>query len=116
VYELYLRKPHCLAFGGFELQMLAAMESAWRPGRMLLRWIAGGARRLRPTALLGEMGLDHGYTVTWGNEAGKKPYSAPLVDYPGWKSWLRHQAPLLMELARLLESMLATVGLHHRCQ
>jgi hypothetical protein len=31
------------------------------------------------------MGLDHGYTVTWGNEAGKKTVLSALVDYPGWK-------------------------------
>jgi len=76
---------------------------------MLLRWITGGARRTSTYCTSGGMGLDHGYTVTWGNEAGKKTVLSALVDYPGWKSWLRHQAPLLMELARLLESMLATL-------
>jgi hypothetical protein len=25
-------QPHCFAFGGFEIQMLAAMESAWAAG------------------------------------------------------------------------------------
>jgi glycosyltransferase involved in cell wall biosynthesis len=90
--------------------MLAAMESARAAGAdvaPLDHW-----RREADFDLMhfwGGMGLDHGYTVKWAHAGGKKTVLTALVDYPGWKSWLRHQTSLLVGLARLLKPMLATL-------
>jgi glycosyltransferase involved in cell wall biosynthesis len=102
-------QPHCFAFGGFELQMIGAMESAQ----------AGGAdvapldfwRREADFDVLHLWGLDlqHSNTVKWAHAAGKKIVLTALVNYPGWKSWLRHLASLAVGPARLRRSMLAMI-------
>jgi glycosyltransferase involved in cell wall biosynthesis len=102
-------QPHCFAFGGFELQMIGAMDSARAVGvdvAPLDFW-----RREADFDVLHLWGLDlqHSNTVKWARAAGKKIVLSALANYPGWKSWLRHLASLAVGPARLRRSMLAMI-------
>ena len=102
-------QPHCFAFGGFEVQMLAAMESARAVGADVAPldfW-----RREADFDVLHLWGLDlqHSSTVNWARAGSKRTVLSALVNYPGWKSWLRHLASLAAGPARLRRSMLAMI-------
>jgi len=100
-------QPHCFAFGGFEVQMIAAMESARAAGTEVTPldfW-----RREADFDVLHVWGLElqHRNTVKWAHAAGKKTVLSALVNYPNWKSWLRYMASSVVGPARLLRPMLA---------
>jgi glycosyltransferase involved in cell wall biosynthesis len=102
-------QPHCFAFGGFEVQMIAAMESARAVGADIAPldfW-----RREPDFDVLHCWGLElqHSHTVKWAHAAGKKTVLSALVNYPGWKSWLRYFASFAMGPARLRRAMLAMI-------
>jgi len=103
-------QPHCFAFGGFEIQMLAAMDSARSAGADISPldfW-----RREADFDLLhfwGGMTLDNSYTMKWANAGGKKIVLSALVDYPGWRSWLRYLASFATGPARLLKPTLSVL-------
>jgi glycosyltransferase involved in cell wall biosynthesis len=102
-------QPHCFAFGGFELQMIAAMESAREVGadiEPLDFW-----RREADFDVLHFWGLElqHANTVKWASASGKKIVLSALVNYPGWKSRLRYLISLAIGPARLRRPMLARI-------
>ncbi len=101
-------QPHCFAFGGFELQMIAAMESARAAGANIAPldfW-----KREADFDVLHLWGLDlqHNQTVKWARSGGKKTVLSTLVEYSG-KSWLRHLVSSAVGPARLRQAMLASV-------
>nr|WP_255550923.1 glycosyltransferase family 4 protein [Granulicella sp. dw_53] len=53
--------------------------------------------------------LQHTNTVKWARTGGKRTVLSALVNYPGWKSWLRHLASLAIGPARLRRPMLAAL-------
>lgn len=102
-------QPHCFAFGGFEIQMIAAMESSRQAGTDIAPldfW-----RREADFDVLHVWGLvqEHSNTVKWAHVAGKKVVLSALVNYPGWKTHLRYLASFAAGPARQRKSMLASV-------
>ena len=100
-------QPHCFAFGGFDLQMIGAMQSAHAAGADIAPldfW-----RREADFDVLHLWGLElqHRNTVKWASLAGKKVLLSALVNDPGWKSWLRYIASYVIGPARLRKPMLA---------
>jgi glycosyltransferase involved in cell wall biosynthesis len=100
-------QPHCFAFGGFEVQMIAAMESARVAGanvEPLDFW-----SRDADFDVLHFWGLEpeHATTLKWARAAGKKTVLTALVNYSGLKSQLRHWASRVAGPARLKRPMLA---------
>jgi glycosyltransferase involved in cell wall biosynthesis len=102
-------QPHCFAFGGFELQMIAAMESARAAGADVAP--LGFWRREADFDVLHLWGLDlqHSNTVKWARAGDKKIVLTALMNHPGWESWLRHLASLAVGPARLRRPMLAMI-------
>ncbi|MGA2992320.1 MAG: glycosyltransferase family 4 protein, partial [Candidatus Korobacteraceae bacterium] len=104
-------QPHCFAFGGFELQMIASMESARAAGADIAPldfW-----RREADFDIVHFWGLhqQHHETAKWAHAAGKKVVFSALVNYPGWKSWLRHMVSSMVGPARLRRAMLPIIDL-----
>jgi glycosyltransferase involved in cell wall biosynthesis len=102
-------QPHCFAFGGFEVQMNCAMETARAAGADIAPldfW-----RRDDDFDVLHLWGLDvqHLHTVKWGHADKKKIVLSALVNYPGWYSWLRHKISSIVGPARMCKSMLAEI-------
>jgi glycosyltransferase involved in cell wall biosynthesis len=104
-------QPHCFAFGGFEVQMIAAMESARAAGAEIAPldfW-----KREADFDILHFWGLhlQHSETIKWAHAAGKKTVVSALVSYPGWKSWLRRKLSSVIGPARLRNMMLPMIDL-----
>ena len=102
-------QPHCFAFGGFELQMIGAMKSAYDAGvdiAPLDFW-----RREADFDVLHLWGLElqHRNTVMWAHLARKKILLSALVNYSGLNSWLRYVASYVIGPARLCKPMLAQI-------
>jgi glycosyltransferase involved in cell wall biosynthesis len=102
-------QPHCFAFGGFDLQMIAAMEAAREAGADVTPldfW-----RREADFDVLHCWGLEvqHTNAVKWARAGGKKIVLSALVNYPGWKSWLRHMASMAVGPARLRRTMVPAI-------
>jgi glycosyltransferase involved in cell wall biosynthesis len=100
-------QPHCFAFGGFDLQMIGAMQSAHTAGANIAPldfW-----RREADFDVLHLWGLElqHRNTVKWAHLAEKKILLSALVNDPGWQSWLRYIASYVIGPARLRKPMLA---------
>jgi glycosyltransferase involved in cell wall biosynthesis len=102
-------QPHCFAFGGFELQMIAAMDSARAAGANIEPLDFWKREADFNTLHLWGFNLQHDYTLQWARAAGKKTVLSVLVNAPEWKAWLRHRASLAVGPARLLQSMLKAV-------
>jgi glycosyltransferase involved in cell wall biosynthesis len=102
-------QPHCFAFGGFELQMIGAMESARGRGADVAPLDFWGREADFEVLHLWGLDLQHSNTVKWAFAGGKKIVLSALVNYPGWKSWLRHQASLVTGPARLRRPMLSMI-------
>lgn len=86
-------QPHCFAFGGFELQMIGAMESARSAGidiGPLDPW-----SRHADFDVIHCWGLDaqHLNAVNWARAAQKHIVLSALVGYPTWKALLRRRLP-----------------------
>jgi glycosyltransferase involved in cell wall biosynthesis len=87
--------------------MIAAMESARAAGADIAPldfW-----KREADFDVLHLWGLDHSYTVHWAHAGGKRIVLSALVDFPGWKSWLKHMASLVVGPARQRRKMLAKI-------
>lgn len=101
-------QPHCFAFGGFEIQMIAAIESARAAGTDVAPldfW-----QREADFDVLHLWGLQsHSYTMQWAHAAGKKTVLSALVYYPSWIFSLRHLVSLAVGPARQERTMLANV-------
>ncbi len=102
-------QPHCFAFGGFEIQMISAMEAVRETGldiSPLDFW-----RREADYDVLHIWGLDvqHINTAMWANRAGKKVVVTALANYPGFRSRLRHFESLVKGPARLIRELLSSV-------
>jgi glycosyltransferase involved in cell wall biosynthesis len=102
-------QPHCFAFGGFELQMIAAMDSARAAGTEIEPLDFWKREADFDILHLWGLNLQHSYTLLWARAGGKKTVLSVLLNDPGWKSWLRHRVSLAVGPARLLSSMLSMV-------
>src|SRR4051812_48074208 len=77
-------QPHCFAFGGFELQMLDALEAARRAGvaiQQLDPWSRDDAFEI-----VHVWGLEtaNASLVMWAKRAGKKVVLTALLPYLTW--------------------------------
>jgi glycosyltransferase involved in cell wall biosynthesis len=102
-------QPHCFAFGGYDIQMIAAIEAAREAGADVAPldfW-----RREADFDVLHCWGFEvqHANAVKWARAGGKKIVFSALVNYPGWKSWLRHMASMAAGPARLRKAMLPAI-------
>ncbi len=84
-------QPHCFAFGGFELQMIGAMESARLAGtdiEPLDPW-----SRQSDFDVIHCWGLDpqHENAVKWARATRKRVVISALVGYATWKTSLRRR-------------------------
>lgn len=103
-------QPHCFAFGGFELQMIGAMEAAHAAGidiSPLDFW-----RRESDFDILHLWGLElqHSNTTKWAHLAGKKVLVSALVNDPSLKSWLRYLVSYIVGPARLRKQILSQLN------
>jgi glycosyltransferase involved in cell wall biosynthesis len=103
-------QPHCFAFGGFEVQMLSAMESARAAGVDIAPLDFWRREPDFDVAHLWGLDLQHHSTVRWASAGNKKIVLSALVSYPGWNTWLRHKVSLAMGPARLRKHMLAEIS------
>jgi glycosyltransferase involved in cell wall biosynthesis len=89
--------------------MIAAMESARAAGADIAPFDFW--RREADFDVLHLWGLDkqHSSTVKWAHAGGKKIVMTALVNYLGWRSWLRYPASLAVGQARLHRQILATI-------
>src|SRR5688500_15482068 len=81
-------QPHCFAFGGFEIQMIAAMRGARAAGadiEPLDPWA-----RVADFDIVHVWGLDqqHVNVAHWSRLARKKVVLSALVGYTAWRSLL----------------------------
>lgn len=102
-------QPHCFAFGGFELQMINAMNASRTAGidiSPLDPW-----RRQDDFDLLHLWGLDlqHEQTIRWARLSGKKTILSVLVKYPGWQNRFRFAVSWLLGPWRMKARMLTQV-------
>lgn len=102
-------QPHSFVFGGFELQMIGAMEAARAVGidaAPLDFWEKDSSFDVLH---LWGLSLQHGQTARWAHLAGKRVLVSALVNFPGWKPTLRFIASWLLGPARFLKEMLSCV-------
>lgn len=102
-------QPHCFAFGGFELQMIGAMESARSVGADVNPLDFWARDDSFDVLHLWGLSLQHSQTAHWAHLAGKKVLISALVNYPGWQQRLRFFASYLLGPGRLRREMLAWV-------
>lgn len=102
-------QPHCFAFGGFELQMIGAMESARSVGANVATLDFWSKDASFDVLHLWGLSLEHKETIYWAHLAGKKVLVSALVNYPGWKQRLRLLASWLLGPARLRKQMLSWI-------
>lgn len=102
-------QPHCFAFGGFELQMIGAMEAARSVGTNVNRLDLWARDASFDVLHLWGLSLQHRDTAHWAHLAGKKVLVSALVNYPGWKQSLRYIASYLLGPGRLRKEMLSWV-------
>ena len=100
-------QPHCFAFGGFEVQMLAAMHAARKAGadvKPLDPW-----SRDSDFDVLHLWGCDivHLETAKWARLDGKKLVMSALYPYPSIQARLRYWASLFIGSARFRKPMLS---------
>jgi glycosyltransferase involved in cell wall biosynthesis len=100
-------QPHCFAFGGFEVQMITAMEAARAAGADIAPLDFWGCEADFDVLHLWGLELQHSNTVKWAHAANKKIVISALTNYPGWRSSLRHLFSFAMGPARLRKPMLA---------
>jgi glycosyltransferase involved in cell wall biosynthesis len=102
-------QPHCFAFGGFEVQMITAMEAARAAGADVAPLDFWRREPDFDVLHLWGLQLQHRYTVKWARAGNKKTVLSVLLPYPGWYSWLRHKASSVVGPARMLKSMLLDI-------
>jgi len=102
-------QPHCFAFGGFEVQMLAAMESARTVGVNIAPLDFWKREPDFDILHLWGMELQHCNTVKWAHLAGKKIVLSALTNYPSFYTWLRYITSLVVGPARFRRAMLAQI-------
>jgi glycosyltransferase involved in cell wall biosynthesis len=102
-------QPHCFAFGGFEVQMIAAMESARAAGANIAPLDFWRSEADFDVLHLWGLELQHANTARWAHAEGKKIVVSALVSYPGWRSTLRYLASSVVGPARLRTPMLANL-------
>jgi glycosyltransferase involved in cell wall biosynthesis len=100
-------QPHCFAFGGFEIQMIGAMEAAREAGADVAPLDFWSREPDFDLLHLWGWGLEHRGTVHWAKAGGKKILLSALVRYPGWASRLLYLASYLWGPARLKRPMIA---------
>jgi len=102
-------QPHCFAFGGFDIQMLAALEAARGAGvdaRALDAW-----SRDADFDVLHVWGLEAAHTlaVTWARRAGKRIVMTALLPYLTLARRLRQWGSYVIGPARWRRQLLACV-------
>lgn len=102
-------QPHCLAFGGFETQMIAAMKSVQDVGADIAPLDIWKREADFDILHLWGLELQHRNTVMWAHLAKKKILISALVNYPSLISRLRYTASSLIGPARLCKPMLAQI-------
>ncbi len=102
-------QPHCFAFGGFELQMMGAMEAARSVGANVSHLDFWSKDASFDVLHLWGLSAQHSQTAHWAHLAGKKVLVSALVNYPGWKQRLRLIASWLLGPARVRKQMLSWV-------
>lgn len=103
-------QPHCFAFGGFELQMIGAMESARQTGldiKPLDAW-----RRVADFDIIHLWGFEvaHFQTAYWAHAARKKLVMSALLGYPSFYLYLRNLGAKLASSSRLKFKMLPWIS------
>lgn len=102
-------QPHCFAFGGFEVQMITAMDSARAAGADVTPLDFWKREADFDVLHLWGLELQHRNTVKWAHAANKKIVVSALTNYPGWKSWSRYLLSSVVGPGRLRKPMLAQI-------
>ena len=102
-------QAHCFAFGGFDIQMLAALEAARNAGVDVARldpW-----SRDADFEIMHFWGLDIGHmaNIHWSKQAGKAVIMTALLPYLTPLTWLRSIGARLIGLARQRRKLLSGV-------
>lgn len=102
-------QPHCFAFGGFELQMIAALQAVREIGVDAMPLDFWKREADFDVLHLWGLELQHSNTVRWASADRKKVVVSALLNYPSWKSWLQHLGYLMPGGRRLRRAMLQKV-------
>jgi glycosyltransferase involved in cell wall biosynthesis len=102
-------QPHCLAFGGFELQMINAMKAVQAFGvdvKPLDFWAKNESFNILH---LWGLSNQHSQTAYWAKQAGKKIVLSALANYLGVNTRLRSLASLFFGMARYNKKLLSNI-------
>jgi len=102
-------QPHCFAFGGFEVQMITAMETARAAGTDIAPLDPWRREADFDVLHLWGLAVDHIITIQLARAAHKKIVLTALLPYPSLLSRLRHLASLAVGPARLRNSVLKAI-------
>ena len=100
-------QPHCLAFGGFEVQMISALEAACEVGENVQRLDPWSRDSDFDVLHLWGCDIAHLGTARWARTDGKKLVMSALFTYPKAQTQLRYWASLIVCTARFRKPMLS---------
>ena len=86
-------QPHCFAFGGFDLQMIAGMEAAQAAGIEVGPLDLWSRRDDFDIVHFWGLGAQHESTMRWCRRARKRVVLSALLSYPTWRTRLRYRIP-----------------------
>lgn len=105
-------QPHCFAFGGFEIQMLAALEAARNAGTSVSRLDPWDRDQRFHILHLWGLDLMHHTTVQWARRANKRlvltvllPYLTPRQVFRSTFSWFLPRAVWRRRLAAEVDAL-----------
>jgi hypothetical protein len=99
-------QPHCFGFGGFDLQMLAALRAAQAAGAEVRRMDPWSRDSEFDVLHLWGLAMQHLTVTYWAARAGKKMVISALLPYPAWRSRARHFASWVVGPARQRRALL----------
>lgn len=102
-------QPHCFAFGGFEIQMLSALEAARAAGAEVARLDPWSRDSEFDVLHVWGLELAHLQTVRWAKAAGKKVVMTALLPYLTPRAWLGRAKSWLAGRARAQFELLGQV-------
>ena len=102
-------QAHCFAFGGFELQMLNALQAAGSVGVNIERFDAWSRSNDFDVLHFWGMGVQHLNNIDWTKRSGKKVVLSVLTPYATSRFLLRGWVSRIVSQGKILQQMLSLV-------
>ena len=100
-------QPHCFAFGGFEVQMISALDAAREMGADIERLDPWSRDSDFDTYHMWGCDISHLHTARWARLAEKKLVMSALFPYPNTRTLLRYWASLIVGTSRHRKPLLS---------